>query len=350
MTVRATHAILLDIAQAGDRLVAVGEHGIILLSDNFGKTWRQVPVPISVTLTAVQFASPKVGWAVGHAGIVLSTNDGGETWTCRLDGKTAAELVLKAAEAQDSAAAPVHDNRAGATTNPDTDNVLKPLADAQRLVADGWDKPFLALHFDNEKSGYVVGAYNLIFRTEDGGVTWQPWLSHVDNPKGAHLYAITRCGGILYIAGEQGTFLRSKDDGQHFENLATPYKGSYFAMATLPSCEIVIVGLRGNAYRSSDQGATWSKIDFRAPISFTSAGALDDHSFFLTNQAGQIFVSRDRGQTWQVLASPPLPPITGAVEFSSGGFVGVSMGGVWQFGPSLSARQGENSENSKRKL
>ena len=37
----ALRSTLLDVASAGQRLVAVGERGHVLLSDDQGKTWRQ---------------------------------------------------------------------------------------------------------------------------------------------------------------------------------------------------------------------------------------------------------------------------------------------------------------------
>ena len=32
----------------------------------------------------------------------------------------------------------------------------------------------------------LVGAYGLAFTTEDGGVSWQSLMGHIDNPMGAH--------------------------------------------------------------------------------------------------------------------------------------------------------------------
>src|SRR5512134_1715805 len=66
----AQRSVLLGAAQAGARLVAVGERGIVLLSDDEGAHWEQVPVPVSVSLTAVRFADERLGWAVGHGGVV----------------------------------------------------------------------------------------------------------------------------------------------------------------------------------------------------------------------------------------------------------------------------------------
>ena len=64
----ATKAPLLAVAPAGPRLVAVGDYGVILLSDDAGATWRQAAaVATRNMLTAVAFADAKRGWAVGQA-------------------------------------------------------------------------------------------------------------------------------------------------------------------------------------------------------------------------------------------------------------------------------------------
>ena len=91
-----TKAVYLDVIMAGSRIVAVGERGLIIYSDDRGRTWRQAKVPTSISLTRVKFATPSAGWAVGHSGIVLHTDDGGQTWTRQLDGRTAAQLALDA--------------------------------------------------------------------------------------------------------------------------------------------------------------------------------------------------------------------------------------------------------------
>ena len=66
---------------AGSSIVAVGEYGNVVLSDDDGKTWRQAKsVPTQVTFTAVAFVDDKNGWAVGHDTVILHTSDAGETW------------------------------------------------------------------------------------------------------------------------------------------------------------------------------------------------------------------------------------------------------------------------------
>ena len=65
---------------AGSRVVAVGDYGGVLLSDD-GKAFRQARVvPTRTVLTSVFFLDAQHGWAAGHDGTVIATVDGGETW------------------------------------------------------------------------------------------------------------------------------------------------------------------------------------------------------------------------------------------------------------------------------
>jgi len=75
----AKDAMMLSATRAGDRLVAVGDHGVVLLSDDDGKNFRQAhAVPTRATLTGVTFIDAREGWACGHWGVVLHTTDGGD--------------------------------------------------------------------------------------------------------------------------------------------------------------------------------------------------------------------------------------------------------------------------------
>jgi hypothetical protein len=80
---------LSDIAHTNGSLVAVGERGLIIVSRDGGLSWTQASVPVSATLTAVDFATDEKGWAVGHAGTILHSSDGGATWQLQFDGNEA---------------------------------------------------------------------------------------------------------------------------------------------------------------------------------------------------------------------------------------------------------------------
>ena len=294
--------MLLGIAKSGDRLVAVGERGIIALSDDNGQTWRQAKVLTSVTLTAVTFPVRDTGWAVGHAGTVLHTTDGGETWTRQLDGVAAARIAYDDAQAF---AASVGKNDPAAA---------RFISDAKLLIDDGPDKPFLDIHFSNDKEGIIVGAYGLIFHTGDGGNTWHSWMTRVDNPNGFHFYTIQQAGNSIYLAGEQGLCFRSLDAGKTFQKIDTGYRGSYFASTITDKEMFVIAGMRGNVYGSIDQGATFIRMQVPVPVSIMACLSTEQGVIVLVNQAGQILQnSLDRPNVFQVLGVPRLKVMVASI-------------------------------------
>ena len=206
-------------ASAGPRLVAVGERGLVLLSDDHGGHWRQaLEVPVGVTLTAVHFADERHGWAVGHAGVILHTQDGGEHWSMQADGRRLAALAAKAAQ----------EALAGRPQDPAAQRHAK---EAQRLVDDGPDKPLLDVHFRDARHGWVAGAYGLFFETRNGGRSWSSAMERLDNPKALHLYALRARAYEVYVVGELGQLHRSSDDGRTFAAMASPYQGTWFTVA-----------------------------------------------------------------------------------------------------------------------
>jgi photosystem II stability/assembly factor-like uncharacterized protein len=281
-TVRAQAAATLAVARAGARLVAAGERGTVLYSDDHGVTWTQARVPVQVSLTALRFVDERTGWAVGHLGVILRTDDAGASWALQLDGVRAAVLSLQAAQALGDAAA---------------------VQRAQRLVEEGPDKAFFDVDFADRDHGLAVGAYNQVFATRDGGVHWHPAAAGVPNPKGLHLYGVRFAGSQVFLAGEQGLLLRSDDGGARFSALPAPYKGSFFGLLATRSGALLAYGLRGNAWRSTDQGSSWRRADTGSvAASFSAATEAPDGTLLLLSQAGELLASRDDGRSFRARA------------------------------------------------
>jgi photosystem II stability/assembly factor-like uncharacterized protein len=316
MAPQSMRGAMLAVALAGPRIVAVGERGVVLVSDDRGATWRQVVVPVSVSLTAVRFVNDKTGWATGHGGVVLATRDGGETWTRQLDGVAGARLAMVAAKAMEQ--------RVGA----DNPVVKQALTTAAQFESDGPDKPLLDLYFSDVNHGMVVGAYGLAFITEDGGKTWQSVLDRLDNPKGLHFNAITGDGQNIVIAGEKGLVLLSTDGGKQFVRVETPYKGSWFAVHVGPAGQLVLGGLKGNAYFSPDLGATSRPVDFGMQTSITSITSGRGARLLAANQAGLIFASTDAGRSFERLPVQGAAFLTALTEVENDVFVLAGLRGV----------------------
>jgi photosystem II stability/assembly factor-like uncharacterized protein len=314
MSPRADKSVLLSLARAGDRLVAVGERGFVLTSDDQGRSWQQAQVPVSVTLTSVSFATPQKGWAVGHGGIVLSSEDGGRTWLKLMDGIQAADIELQAATEANSLQ---HSSKGE-----------RRVIEAERLVESGPDKPFLAVHFFDFRRGLVVGAYGLIFITEDGGQSWRSLMGNVPNPMGLHLYDICVVGSDLYLVGEQGIVFRSSDGAEQFERIETPYEGSFFGMQSSAEGDLVLFGLRGNVLRSSDRGEHWDWVDMAQPVTLTAGTRLNNGDLVLVDETGGVLRKAGRGTPFAPVPVDQPSAFTAVLQAADGALITSGIRGI----------------------
>ena len=308
----AQHALINGLALAGERIVAVGQRGDVLLSDDRGTTWRQADVPVSSDLVAVSFPTPTDGWAVGHDGIVLRSKDAGATWTRALDGRQVGASMVDYYKRE---AAKLGDEKLAAAL----------LAESERFAAQGPENPFLDIAFEDANTGYLVGAFGLIFRTRDGGASWQPMLHAIDNPKALHLYAVRAIAGEVYIAGEQGLFLkldRRAGDGGRFRAIELPYKGTLFGVV---GNERVLIahGLRGTLLRSADAGRSWQAVSTGVPVGLTASSIDARGRIVIVSQAGHVLASDDGGASFaQAKVDKPMPAAAVALVGTSSVVVG----------------------------
>lgn len=270
MSDRAAEGLLLDITRAGSRLVAVGDNGVVLLSDDEGRQWRQVEVPVSVMLTAVSFPTPQLGWATGHDGVLLTTRDGGEHWQRVMTGNDINALQVTAFQALLDAG--------GDKAVPDLplDELEIYLDDAQIAREEGPSQPLLDVWFTSADQGFLLGSYGLLLKTTDGGQSWKVLSQRVPNIDRFHLNALLPWGDHLFIAAEAGLLFRSGDQGEHWEMLDSPYEGSFFALAAYRQ-QLLALGLRGHLFSTADSGTSWQRVNLPTTASLTTAAADGQH-------------------------------------------------------------------------
>lgn len=239
----AAQSLLLDATRAGPRLVAVGEYGHVLLSDDEGATWRQArKVPTRTTLTAVTFADDRRGWAVGHGGQILHTTDGGEQWA------------------------------------------------VQYGAMDGVDSLF-SVWFENALHGIAVGPYGYALATEDGGQSWAQFYVADGEDGERHLnHVFAGADGRLYIAAEIGGVFMSDDRGVTWRMVQTPYEGSLWGGTVRRNGNVIVVGMVGHALVSVDRGDTWTELVTGTDQSLTDVDELDDGRVVLVGLGGAVSV------------------------------------------------------------
>ncbi|MBR0565624.1 hypothetical protein J5J83_05770 [Azoarcus sp. L1K30] len=317
MSIRASSAVILAVANAGSRLVAVGESGTVLLSDDNGRTWRQAgSVPASVALTGVQFVSAETGWAIGHAGVVLRTDDGGDTWTRQLDGRQIGPLAIEEARQLQASG----------------DAGGRLMRDAELLAADGPDKPLLGLYFADARHGWVVGAYGLALETEDGGRTWRTIMSRIPNTGARHLYSVFSTADGLLVAGEQGRLFASSDGGHDFSTIESGYAGTWFGGMPLGKARLLFFGLRGNAWAQEADGR-WRQLDVGQAATLTAGLRLDDGHYLLVDEGGRLYRGATDGERLSAAGAAPVAGVSGLVRAADGALILASMRGPYRLEP-----------------
>lgn len=296
------NVLMSSVSENNGHWAIVGERGYIYTREGEKGPWAQSRVPTSVLLTSVLMDNGGQGWAVGHSGIILATDDGGRSWKKQMDGIEGARITASGAETEAEK------------------------RDARFLLDEGADKPlFNIARIDNERV-LVVGSYGLAFETLDGGENWKSIKYQLPNPMGAHLYGIEVKGDTVFIAGEMGTIIRSRNKGATYEKLNSPYDGSFFGLCMLSSENIIVYGLKGHAYTSSDGGESWEKSSIASEASISACTVVGDN-VYLGNQAGEIFLSKDQGTTFRFVGSAHVGPLLDLHKISDQKLLTVGMRG-----------------------
>ncbi len=326
----AAQSMLLDVAVAGKRLVAVGERGHILTSQDQGQSWTQAKVPTSVMLTRVFFVDDKTGWAVGHDGNVLHSQDGGRIWALQRDGladqarinETNAGRALSRVQELQAQLAEAGDDGVEA--------LEEALEEAEWALENAREKldmpvyapPLMDVWFATPEQGWAVGAYGTLLRTANGGRDWADWSHYVGNPDELHLNGVVGdSAGNVYLASEWGMVFVSTNAGESWRVAETGYDGSFFGVVSNPETGSVFAyGLRGTIYRSADQGMTWNAVDGLVRGSLFGAEAVAGSVVFV-GQGGIATLTGDDGKTFAPMVQPVRDGLFGVAAMADGRFV-----------------------------
>jgi photosystem II stability/assembly factor-like uncharacterized protein len=277
----AAKGVCLDLAKAGERLVAVGERGHVLLSDDRGKSWRQAAeVPTRTTLTALHVTDAKTLWAVGHGGVILRSADAGERWQVAHGKADGPDVLL-----------------------------------AVRVEADG--------------RGLAVGGFGAAMTTRDSGKTWTsaPLLPGEAGEKHLNRIGVTAAGTWL-IAAEGGHVLRSTDRGERWSAVKTPYAGSLWSLLALADGTVLAGGMRGNIVRSRDDGQSWTQQAVAEAGSFTAMAELPDRRAVLVGVDGTLVTAAPGAEQFAFKRLDDRATLTGVIPLSTRELVLASMGGL----------------------
>ena len=273
----------------GSRVVAVGERGSILLSDDQGVSWQPASVATqrNATLTAVIAIDDRRLLAVGHDGWILRSEDAGSSW--------------------------------------------------QEIRHDGdLGEPLLGIWSGGGDSVMAFGSFGKFYQSLDAGKTWLPQVLDIDS---AHLNGMAGGNdGRRMLVGEQGLVLRATDGGKHWQTLPAFYSGSLFGIVRLSASDWVTYGMRGHVFVSHDFGDTWTQIKVGNQLPLYGHAVLPDQTGLVIVGAGSSVVRLDaKGDLVGVGRLAGLGTLTSATVVGSRLLVGGERGVLQGSGGSVAA-------------
>ncbi len=205
-----TQLALLGVALKGDHAIAVGQQGLVLYRS--GGEWKKVESGSAERLLSVSVNSKGAAVAVGAFGTVLSSSDGGASWT---------------------AIKPAWDQYAEAGTEPH----------------------MYAASIDEDGTIIIAGEFSLILRRAAGSDQWKAL-----NKGEASLFALYIGGnGIGYAVGQNGTVLRSDNNGDSWTKIDAGTGAILLGVHAGSDGKVVVTGMREMRY-SGDNGHTWAGV------------------------------------------------------------------------------------------
>ena len=279
------------VCRVGDRLVAVGDGGTILSSDDAGATWQAHSSGTWLSLSGVTFVDAANGWAVGgetdysgeatiRRSVILHTSDGGLTWNTQV---IPVKIPL--------AAVAFSDDDSGWAVG-DRGTVLHTTDGGQTWIAQasGTSESLACVTFVDSAHGWIGGPVGVVLRTADGGLHWRrvtlgTWARERALVKPA--FADT-AHGVAVLAdpygpsdgGSEPALAQTSDGGATWQPLATP-KHLGFTSLTFDGSGglwVAAVDQVSNAtlfLYSGDGGHSWSRryVDVMAPQDMVGTGA-----------------------------------------------------------------------------
>lgn len=246
-------------------------------------------------LFAVEF-DQQAGVAVGAAGAIYDSRDGGKTWKAVTPAPTPLSLLGVSSSAGRSIAV----GQTGLVLTREND---KPWQQADS----GSQERLFAVSLNSKGEAVAVGSFGTVLRSQDAGHSWQTiapdWTPYTTDNQQPHLYtcAIDEAGTVT-IAGEFGLILRLTAQSKSWQLL---HKGdaSLFAMELKADGSGYAVGQSGSVLRTADGGRSWQAQDVGSAAILLGVHASDNGHVLITGMRDAVS-SSDGGKTWQHLSDP----------------------------------------------
>jgi len=251
-------------------------------------------------LNTVYFVDSKRGWIGGDEGFLTHTEDGGASWIeQRLDAKGhAVNDIYFANKEVGFALAGDMIFRSG-----DGGHTWQESYRISSTAVRGATAELYSLRFNGKKKGWVVGSLargdtvigSVLAITRDSGTTWQ-MLEAGTQQELIHIDFVDDERG--WIVGAGGAILHTEDAGETWQRQESKITETLFHVDFRNSKQGIAVGERGTILSTQDAGQTWTKIFSPARATLLSVQFVGDDNVWIVGRSGVILRSGDGGRTW----------------------------------------------------
>lgn len=275
----------------GNTATAVGAGGTIIRTTDGGQTWTAQNSAVTETLKAVSFANSLVGVASGGTKL-LYTTDGGNHWST-------AEVPSSFSWAYNHAL--LLDTKVGyafgTASMLKTTNGGKSWVEVNRSSSSFVD----GIDFYDSSHGMMVCSTGRIYRTGDGGLTWDDLYTDVARNELVGVYFPDE--NIGYAVGANETILKTINGGASWSKIRAGISPDYLGVFFTDADHGVVVGEGGKIMRTTDGGLHWTA---------ATSGSLEDlwwvdfptpETGYAVGDYGAMVKSVDGGSTWTALSS-----------------------------------------------
>jgi len=251
-------------------------------------------------LNSVYFVDSKRGWVGGDEGFLAHTEDGGGSWIeQRIDAKRhAINDVYFANKEVGFALAGDMIFRSG-----DGGHTWQQSYRISQTSVSGAVPELYSLRFNGKKKGWVVGSLargdtvvgSVLAITRDSGTTWQ-MLEPGTHQELIHVDFVDDDRG--WIVGAGGAILHTEDAGETWTRQESGVTATLFHVDFRNSKQGIAVGERGIILMTQDAGRTWSKVTSPARATLLSVQFVSEDDAWIVGRSGVIMRSGDGGRTW----------------------------------------------------
>lgn len=284
------------LAGSPDRLV-VGGGCSLQRSDNGGDTFERLPFTASdvscpAGLASFTFASSNVGYLALANGSILSTADGGRTFSRRTPVPSGTVMDMLC-------------------TSDSTCFVATATGQIQRTNdgAVSWSNVLFSgvqlngLEQADATTLYAVGQGLSVFKSEDSGATWSRKAVVGVPPVDFLSIRCAEASTCLLATRDASRVAMTRDGGDTFTSVVAPAE-SALAVELASTTRGLAVGRVGNAIVSDDAGESWRLVGSRLTDVFTVLEAATDRVAYAGGRAGALARTTDAGQSWANVSPP----------------------------------------------